>query len=339
MMQNMAAMGRYGDTQMAHVAPGEMVVPGPVLNANPGLRAGIITAIGQQGVDPTRYMVGSPTGSYNPMTGRQEFFLPALFSALGSLAASPFGQAALTTGLTSLLTGSKPKDALRNALIGGITGGLGSSFLGGVPLGQAFGMGGGEGGANLVPAMMSSKGAAPGVAPSAAPPVSTATRAAEQLAKLRGPTANPKLLGIGSFLYDAFPSMQGGKILDLLSTPVGEALAFSLGSGLLSKLGGREEESMETQRARRPFGGTEEYIRLNIPQYAVGGMVNGQYFPRRNGGIMPHEGSGQKDDVPAMLMAGEFVLTKDAVKGLGNGDQERGIQKAYKLMDRLEEMA
>jgi hypothetical protein len=271
------------------------------------------------------------------MTGRQEFFLPALFSAIGSLAASPFGQAALTTGLTSLLTGSKPKDALRNALIGGITGGLGSSFLGGVPLGQAFGMGGGEGGANLVPAMMSSKGAAPGVAPSAAPPVSTATRAAEQLAKLRGPTANPKLLGIGSFLYDAFPSMQGGKILDLLSSPVGEALAFSLGSGLLSKLGGKEQESEETRRARRPFGGTEEYIPWG--GYAAGGMVNGQYFPRRNGGIMPHEGSGQKDDVPAMLMAGEFVLTKDAVKGLGNGDQERGIQKAYKLMDRLEEMA
>ena len=72
---------------------------------------------------------------------------------------------------------------------------------------------------------------------------------------------------------------------------------------------------------------------------AAGGMVNGQYFPRRNGGIMPHEGSGQKDDVPAMLMAGEFVLTKDAVKGLGNGDQNRGIQKAYRLMDKLEDMA
>jgi hypothetical protein len=339
MMQNMAAMGRFGDTQMAHVAPGEMVVPGPVLNANPGLRAGIMTAIGQQGVDPTRYMVGSPTGSYNPMTGRQEFFLPALFSALGSLAASPFGQAAITTGLTSLMTGSKPKDALRNALIGGITGGLGSAFFGGTPMAQAFGMGGGESGTNLVSAMMSSKGAAPGAALSAAPPVSAATRAAEQLAKLRGPTANPKLLGIGSFLYDAVPSLQGGKILDLLSSPVGEALAFSLGSGLLSKLGGKEEESGETRRALRPFGGTTEYIPFTVPQYMAGGMVNGQYFPRRNGGIMPNEGSGQKDDVPAMLMAGEFVLTKDAVKGLGNGDQERGIQKAYKLMDRLEEMA
>ena len=54
---------------------------------------------------------------------------------------------------------------------------------------------------------------------------------------------------------------------------------------------------------------------------------------------MPSEGSGQKDDVPAMLMAGEFVFTKDAVKGLGNGDSEKGIQKAYSMMNQLENKA
>ena len=54
---------------------------------------------------------------------------------------------------------------------------------------------------------------------------------------------------------------------------------------------------------------------------------------------MPSEGSGQKDDVPAMLMAGEFVLTKDAVKGLGNGNSQQGIQKAYSLMNNLERRA
>ena len=43
--------------------------------------------------------------------------------------------------------------------------------------------------------------------------------------------------------------------------------------------------------------------------------------------------------MPAMLMAGEFVLTKDAVKGLGNGDSERGIQKAYSMMNQLENKA
>jgi hypothetical protein len=40
-----------------------------------------------------------------------------------------------------------------------------------------------------------------------------------------------------------------------------------------------------------------------------------------------------------MLTAGEFVLTKDAVKGLGNGNQRLGIQRAYDMMGDLEEKA
>ena len=62
-------------------------------------------------------------------------------------------------------------------------------------------------------------------------------------------------------------------------------------------------------------------------------------FPRRDGGIDPSEGSGTKDDVPAMLTAGEFVLTKDAVKGLGDSNQRLGIQRAYDMMGDLEERA
>ena len=60
------------------------------------------------------------------------------------------------------------------------------------------------------------------------------------------------------------------------------------------------------------------------------------YFPRRNGGIMPSEGSGTKDDVPAMLTAGEFVMTRDAVKGAGGGDLNNGINKMYGMMNNLE---
>ena len=51
---------------------------------------------------------------------------------------------------------------------------------------------------------------------------------------------------------------------------------------------------------------------------------------------MPSEGSGTKDDVPAMLTAGEFVLTKDAINGLGNGNQQEGIARAYSMMNNLE---
>ena len=38
-------------------------------------------------------------------------------------------------------------------------------------------------------------------------------------------------------------------------------------------------------------------------------------------------------------MAGEFVLTRDAVKGLGDGDLDKGINRAYSMMDKLERKA
>ena len=64
-----------------------------------------------------------------------------------------------------------------------------------------------------------------------------------------------------------------------------------------------------------------------------------QYFPRRNGGIGPGEGSGTKDDVPAMLMDGEFVMTRNAVKAAGGGNIKKGINNMYGLMRNLEARA
>jgi hypothetical protein len=62
----------------------------------------------------------------------------------------------------------------------------------------------------------------------------------------------------------------------------------------------------------------------------------GEIFPRRVGGIMPDEGVPGKDSVRAMLMPGEFVMTTDAVKGLGNGDNDQGIKNMYDMMRGLE---
>ena len=69
-----------------------------------------------------------------------------------------------------------------------------------------------------------------------------------------------------------------------------------------------------------------------VGQYNEGGGV----FPRRVGGIMPNEGTPGKDSVRAMLMPGEFVMTTDAVKGLGNGNNDQGIQNMYQMMRGLE---
>ena len=72
-------------------------------------------------------------------------------------------------------------------------------------------------------------------------------------------------------------------------------------------------------------------------KYAAGGEVD--YFPRRTGGIGPGEGSGTKDDVPAMLMDGEFVMTRNAVKAAGGGSVNKGIDNMYSLMRNLEARA
>ena len=62
----------------------------------------------------------------------------------------------------------------------------------------------------------------------------------------------------------------------------------------------------------------------------------GEIFPRRVGGIMPNEGTPGKDSVRAMLMPGEFVMTTDAVRGLGNGNNDQGIRNMYDMMRGLE---
>jgi hypothetical protein len=62
----------------------------------------------------------------------------------------------------------------------------------------------------------------------------------------------------------------------------------------------------------------------------------GEIFPRRVGGVMPDEGVPGKDSVRAMLMPGEFVMTTNAVKGLGNGDLNQGINSMYDMMRGLE---
>ena len=57
---------------------------------------------------------------------------------------------------------------------------------------------------------------------------------------------------------------------------------------------------------------------------------------RDKGGFVPVGIKEKADDVPAMLSKNEFVFTADAVRGAGNGSIERGAQKMYDTMKRLE---
>jgi LysM repeat protein len=74
------------------------------------------------------------------------------------------------------------------------------------------------------------------------------------------------------------------------------------------------------------------YVTQGYQSAAEGGPI----FPRRNGGIAPNEGTPGEDSVRAMLMPGEFVMTTDAVRGLGNGNLNNGIKNMYSVMRNLE---
>jgi len=79
------------------------------------------------------------------------------------------------------------------------------------------------------------------------------------------------------------------------------------------------------------------------------GLVMGG--PPKFGGLIEGPGTGTSDSIPGMIYQDgvpvqkaalsdeEFVMTKKAVKGAGNGDMDKGIKAMYDLMDKFESMA
>ena len=73
-----------------------------------------------------------------------------------------------------------------------------------------------------------------------------------------------------------------------------------------------------------------------IPVQAEDGI---EFDMRESGGFQPLGAQEKKDDVKALLAKNEFVMTSDAVKGLGEGDTRRGAKRMYDLMNQWEAMA
>ena len=339
-MQNMASYGRNGDTAMAHLTPGETVVPQAVLQQNPQVARGLGRAFQDVGADPSRYVVGSGQNSMNPMTGQPEFFLDKLIPFLTKAASNPMVQGAFGNAALRKLQGKDVR--LRDLLLGGVGGAAAGGFTGrgtgmsgldsllglnldSDSLAQAVSTATTGGGTGSIDAAKNFVGKIP-----------SQTSPASQVARAEG------LLGIGEF-FGTDPNSTIGR---MLNNKFGEALTMGLGTQLIDTLFSKDEDpdpGGNLARFNRGSGNApvtfrpRERNRESEMLYAnEGGPA---YFPRRNGGIMPSEGSGTEDDVPAMLTAGEFVMTRDAVKGAGNGDLNQGINKMYGMMDSLERTA
>ena len=79
------------------------------------------------------------------------------------------------------------------------------------------------------------------------------------------------------------------------------------------------------------------------------GLVMGG--PPKFGGLIEGPGTGTSDSIPGMIFQDgkpvqqaalsneEFVMTRDAVKGAGNGNMDKGIKAMYDLMNKFESMA
>ena len=165
--ERMEKAGRYGDDRVAHVQTGELVVPKPLIDKFPELKASIFEHLREMGVeDPERYMVGDGENSINPETGLPEFgFFSSITRGLKSIVKSvgrvlkkvgptiikvagtallqpimgPIAAAAVSGGIASLVGGGSLKDAAISAALGGATGALAPS-IGSV---AAFGLQGG----------------------------------------------------------------------------------------------------------------------------------------------------------------------------------------------------
>jgi len=77
---------------------------------------------------------------------------------------------------------------------------------------------------------------------------------------------------------------------------------------------------------------------MNIPTGNMkknsAGVIERDY--RDEGGFVPVGIKEKADDVPAMLSKNEFVMTADAVRGVGDGNIEKGAQRMYNLMKQNE---
>jgi len=212
------------------------------------------------------------------------------------------------------------------------------------------------------------KMAASGIAPTEAGlKAATASAGPGMLTKF-GPTALAgTTLAAGAGFFDV-PEIEQANFLDynpdgtpttgrdLIDADPGKYLVHNLGQLQLNQETGQyepvanqtafEEEDLvgynpPEQVAVLPPLNQENYLTASTPggpfaRPYVTAAEGGPIFPRRTGGIAPTEGTPGEDSVRAMLMPGEFVMTTDAVRGLGNGNLNNGIQNMYSVMRNLE---
>jgi len=373
--KGIAGLGRGEDSMIAHVAPGEMVVP-PVLS--PETQETIKQEMIAVGLDPNEYTVGQGM-SINPITGMAEFgFLKKLGKSLKKVVkkVAPVAGALLIPGVGGAL--GKGLGAIGSKL--GIKAGIGSKLLGGKGIldtaaavrggiGGLFGMGGGQPTEQTIQQgdTLTSIAAANNISVEelmAANPMITDKNAIVAGDTIAIPGVNVPRSGgfnLGRMLIGEGKTPDFIKGIEDRIKGQGDGIGGNAGLMALAALYGKavkedfkkkEGGLKDIRQSIRPdlmpaptFTGFDLGIRKPA---AMGGL---QELDMRMGGPSIGPGTGTSDDIPAMLSDGEFVMTSAANNGLGGfkiTKSETGIeimpsgkpdrQKGARNMDRLMKM-
>jgi hypothetical protein len=202
------------------------------------------------------------------------------------------------------------------------------------------------------------------------PATDVGSKLSEQMSEVSIPTEKKGLISVTKDLAKAaIKKLPDGVAAQLAAGGItaGASLLASYFQGEFEEP--KEGETIEQYRERRReyvgqqmrvymdnyFANDPEYMKLDeagkdalVARYNLnkGGMPTGimrtnkagvkERDYRETGGFVPVGIKEKADDVPAMLSKNEFVMTADAVRGAGGGSIEKGAQKMYNTMKRLE---
>tara|TARA_R110000824_G_scaffold84334_2_gene210436 strand:+ start:3824 stop:5035 length:1212 start_codon:yes stop_codon:yes gene_type:complete len=377
----LAMHGRYGDTTIGHLTPGEMVLPRPIAD-DPVLKRQLFDAFERHEINPYQYQVGHFENSINPLTGAPEFGFfkklgkslkkaaPTIGKVVGFAIGGPAG-AAIGGGIGGGIKEGSLKGAAKHAaqgyVLGSVAAGAGvkggtfgkTTFSEGIKslnpfnaegmfrsLGEATPGSGGIGGF-FQDIGASGRGMLGGTLPEGYEGVGASYDALTGLQKvgagLTGLTALGGLEGGENNASMPGPSgLQGGYLQNplrpaTLPTQYGtQGVGANSQNYMTSGLGSGGMMDPATAAYLRATMSDDEYSKLMFPEFNEGGVMDMRAV---GGDIEDPNGSGDEDTVNAILADGEFVMTKQAVAGLGEGDHDAGIARLYAMMDKNENKA
>jgi len=388
----LAIHGRYGDTTIGHLTPGEMVLPRPIAD-DPVLKRQLFDAFERHELNPHQYQVGHFENSINPLTGVPEFgffkkigkFLkkaaPVIGKVVGFAIGGPAG-AAIGGGIGGAVKTGSLKGAVKHAASGYMMGSMATGFgvQGGGGIGSLWGKGTNPTGSlwKLGKAVPGAQGGIGGffqdIGASGAGALRSASAAGlpssyAGIGDSWGKLSTLQKMGVGGLGLASLGGFEAGKDDSQMPGPSGELGGYlqrplsaaalptqygtegvgvdgpggmntmAMGSGIAGG-GGLDPATAAYLRATM---GDEEYSKLMFPEFQQRAAVKdgGAIYEldMRGGGESSGPGNGVSDDVPAMLSDGEFVMTKQSIMGMGDGDHEKGIETLYAMMNENENRA